>query len=83
MKARIVVMTVKAMNITTITATSATTTVEQVEQEEVELVISVVTEVALCLGIKDDTPFSAVTVMLYRTSGLRPREKHRIFTYLL
>jgi hypothetical protein len=68
MKARTVVVMVKAI----ITATSATTTVEPVEQEEVELVISVVTEVALCLGTEHDIPFSAV----YRTSGCRPMERN-------
>jgi hypothetical protein len=78
MKARTVAVPV---NTTTITATSATVepvelveTVAPVEPVElVELVISVVTEVALRLETSDDTPFSAVTVMLYCTSGRRPR----------
>jgi hypothetical protein len=79
-KDRTVVVTAKAINSITITATSATTvTVEPVELVElepvelVELVISVVKKVALWLETSDDTPFSAVTVMLYCISGCRPR----------
>jgi hypothetical protein len=65
-KARIVVVTTKVINIAANTATSITTIVES---ETVELEIAVV---EMWLGTKDDTPFSAVTVMLYCTSGLRP-----------
>jgi hypothetical protein len=58
----------KAINTATTTGTSTAIAMEP----ETELVISVV---ALCLGANDDTPFRAVTAMIYCTSGCRPGEK--------
>lgn len=85
MKADIVM--IRPTNITTITATSAAITRMQSEEAAVTVVswggieleetfwLAVVTRrgtVALRIGICDDTPFIAATVMPYSTPGLRP-----------